>query len=373
MDVSSEFLFQLIKVSLGNADKLSRPLSDREWVDLYDSVEKQSLIGICSVGVQKLPKEQLPYIDMLMQWIGQTERICSRNKQMNESCVQLQNRLDDDGIKYCILKGQGVASYYGGLALYRQAGDIDVWISGGFDTVVGYVNKKSRTNRVQDTHVNLELFDNVEVEAHFLPTKLPNRFSNRLLRIWLDSQEKVQMENIMPFGKSKLHVPTVEFNLVYLLLHIYKHLFGEGIGLRQLMDYFFVLKTADIDENARRKVTETISSLGLTSFAKGIMWVLHKAFGMDKSIALWTPDENHGIFLMSEVLQMGNFGHHDERYRLSKDDSHFMRYMQMLQSKFRFLRYYPSEVFWQPIDIFIKFLRIRLLRRKVRTILSKNK
>ena len=36
-------------------------------------------------------------------------------------------------------------------------------------------------------------------------------------------------------------IPTVEFNIIFQLTHIYSHLMNEGIGLRQLLDYYYVL------------------------------------------------------------------------------------------------------------------------------------
>ena len=36
-------------------------------------------------------------------------------------------------------------------------------------------------------------------------------------------------------------IPTVEFNIIFQLTHIYSHLMNEGIGLRQLVDYYYVL------------------------------------------------------------------------------------------------------------------------------------
>lgn len=371
MKTYSDFLFELVKIALGNADNLLCTLDSKEWDNLYEEAERQSLVGVCFVGIQKLPKEQLPYLELLMEWMGQTERIRSRNEQLNDYCLKLQKRLDNDNRLYCILKGQGVALYYGELSSYRQSGDIDVWISGGFDKVVGYVNGISETDKVQDNHIELNIFNDAEVEAHFLPTRLANLFANMRLNKWFATQEQIQMENVVSFSDGLLHVPTIEFNLVYLLLHIYRHLFSEGIGLRQLMDYYFALKVADIDDSTKDRVKNTVASLGLDDFAGGIMWVLHKAFGMDLSLALWTPNAKKGSFLLSEIVQMGNFGHQDDRFKLGKDDSHLLRYTQMIYGKLRFVRYFPSEVFWQSIEILVRFFKIRLLRRRVREIANK--
>ena len=41
--------------------------------------------------------------------------------------------------------------------------------------------------------------------------------------------------------QGEIAIPTVEFNLIFQLTHIYAHLMNEGIGLRQLLDYYYVL------------------------------------------------------------------------------------------------------------------------------------
>ena len=359
MNEISKLFFQLIKVSLGNSDHLSRTLSKDEWETLYDLAEKHAIVGICFMGIQRLPKEQLPDKFVLMEWMGQTERIRTRNAYMDECCLKLQDRLERDGQQYCILKGQGVATYYGNLASYRQSGDIDVWISGGAKNVKEYACRISLVENTHERHVELKIFDDVEIEAHFLPTKLTNLIANRRLQKWFDYQEPIQMQNIIPFGKEKMHVPTLEFNFVYVLLHIYRHLFNEGVGLRQLMDYYFVLKTANISDDEKNRVREVISSLGLDNFAKGVMWVLHEVFGMNLSYAIWTLDERYGRFLLSEVMQMGNFGHSDSRYLYESSDWYVYRLSQVIKKKLSFFYLYPLEVFWQLHYIFVKFVRNR--------------
>ena len=142
------------------------------------------------------------------------------------------------------------------------------------------------------------------------------------------------------------------------------------------MDYYFVLRDASTKGKVLRQAQEpsfkfqvvsevkkVVSELGLDRFASALMWVLGYVFGLPKDRMIWEPKENVGRFLLGEIMLMGNFGHDDDRYRLSKDDSHLKRFMQMTKSKFRFVKYFPSEVFWQPVDTFFRFFEIRSIRR----------
>lgn len=313
---------------------------------------------------------------ILLNWIGILQQIEQRNKTVNRQCLELQKKLDEAGLKYCILKGQGNAQMYGKiksqLSLLRQSGDIDVWVGGGFDKVLQYVQGVSPTDDVSEQHVHFHVFEDTDVEVHFTPSWLTNPRYNRRLKKWFAEEAERQMSHRVQFGDGEIVMPTTDFNMVYQMLHIYRHLFSEGIGLRQLMDYYVLLKTSDLTQEERAYVLCQVHRFGLDSFAQALMWMLGYVFHLDESAMLWKQDERRGRFLLSEVLQMGNFGHSDNRFKLDANDPHLKRYVQTVKSKFRFFKYFPSETLWQPINFFWTFLEIRRVRRKARKLMVQN-
>ena len=365
-------LFELLRVAMGVQENISRIPTTKEWDLLFKQAQKQSLAGICFAGIHRIvanTDEGFAKIGMtksqFLEWLGVSIMIQNRNRQMNLRCIELQRKLTEDGVQFCILKGQGTGLRYPcELSIYRQSGDIDVWMSGGIDKVMAYVNGIAPTDEVTGNHIQFHLFEDTDVEMHFLPIRICNRLANSRLKKWLASQESNQMRNPVPFGDAELNVPTDEFDLVYQMLHIYKHLFNEGIGLRQLMDYYYVLKSK-VDGGAIQRVHKVISSLGLNKFASALMWVIREVFGLEVEYLLWAPNKRDGEFLLNEIMQMGNFGHGDQRFRLNKEDSHLKRFWQMSSSKWRFVSHFPSEVIWQPIDIILRFFEQRVLRRRI--------
>lgn len=363
--------FELIRVGIGKQACLSRIPSGNEWDRLFLLAKMHAMVGICFAGLQHIvtdADEDLPKIGisekLYIKWMRMTATIVRKNEMVNRQCADLQARLTEDDVLFCILKGQGAGLRYPSkIAMLRQSGDIDVWMAGGMESVVRYVKGIVPTDELTSTHLLFHVFETTEVEMHFVPVRLINRFANSRLKKWLKAQEKVQMKHQVPFGKDVLNVPTDEFDIVFLMLHIYKHMFNEGIGFRQLMDYYFLL-TKSIDNAAKARARKVVSDLDLNNFASALMWVLQRVFGLDKSVMPWEPNQSDGEFLLEEIMQMGNFGRGDERFCNKKRSSHMMRFWESSKSKWRFIGHFPSEVIWHPIDMFLRFFEIRVLHKK---------
>lgn len=357
---------ELILVSLNRLDDLSTIPTSEGWYNIYDLSKRHTLVGITFWAVQKLYKgERVSIInlpsELRMKWLGSSALIQSQNDLLNRRCLELQNILSSNGCKYCFLKGQGLVELYPKYLLnLRQCGDIDVWIKGGYKKIMSYISTIAYADKVTDIHVNLLIFKDVEVEVHFKPAYLSNRIANNYLQNWFLSEAEIQFANISLNG---LHVPTNGFNRIYILLHIYRHLFGEGIGLRQIMDMYFVLRSSKFTKVDK----ELFEKFKVLTFVQGLNWVMHYMFEPnEKDLSKYEAvgiNKKVGQFLLDEIMQMGNFGHYDNRFNKFKYESHFSRFMIMVKAKLRFISYFPQEVFWQPIDIIRRFFIYRYLRR----------
>lgn len=198
--------------------------------DAICMAKKQSLVGVCFAGVQKLVNQQQEPPEMLyLTWLGMAAKIQQRNEVINKQCVELQARLAADGFRSCILKGQGVAASYGSLSLLRQSGDIDLWVDGDIkDTIRRFKQLGIELSNINIKHADARIFDDTEVEIHFRPSWFYSPIKDKKLRKWFEEQKDIQMNHRI----GELCAPTTEFNLVYLLLHTYRHMLDEGVGLR---------------------------------------------------------------------------------------------------------------------------------------------
>lgn len=327
-------LFQeILQVSVGcqsASDCLSRTPSAEEWAVLYRMAKEHTLIGVCFAALQKLPSEQLSEMpqQLKMHWLGMAMQIQKRNLLMNQRCVELQRRLEQSGFRTYIMKGQGNAALYNNvqnsengcenkefdLSTLRQPGDIDIYLEGGYDRVMGYVNKTFPTKEVNELEIHYHFFKDTEVEIHYQPFVMDGP-KNKVLQQFFAEESEACFKNRISLGDSgDICVPTITFNLVHQLVHIHHHLFYEGIGLRQLMDYYFLLiKASDSSVDSIERSKKVIHQLGLDRFAAALMYVLQIVFGLERDSMLWCSSEKDGIFLLNEIMRSGNFGQSDIR------------------------------------------------------------
>ena len=129
-------------------------------------------------------------------------------------------------------------------------------------------------------------------------------------------------------------IPSVTFNAVYSLVHSFHHLIEEGLGLRHVVDYYYILKALPTEE--RLSVVNLLSKFGLLGVAKALMWVLKEVCRMSDDYLICEPDEKKGRFLLNEIMRGGNFGHYRNDNRMRNSAARM----------FALLPYFPKEVLW---------------------------
>jgi hypothetical protein len=312
MATIDNLFFELIRIAIGNEKGLSKSPSVEEWYGLFDEASNQAIAGVVFEGVQKLPKEQWPPQDLLFEWIGLSEQIRQQNKEVDKQTAEIWGQLKKEELDAAILKGQGIATLYGDLAPYRQSGDIDIWVKGGYKTVCDYVQRTLPTDDLAYHRFHYNYFEDTEVELHHRPTLMRNLLDDRKLAKWYNS---FGADSFVYIEDKGFAVPSLEFNRIFILTHIYRHFLFEGIGLRQVMDYFFVLRAQNDGRCKMDDVGRTLHELRLTQFAEAMMWILHTQFGLEEKYLICGMNEKEGRFVLSEICQTGNFGHSDTRYK----------------------------------------------------------
>lgn len=330
---------------------LSPAPSDREWEQLYKLAIKQSLVGVCFAGVRKYTeicgpsttKATIPE-KIYLRWLASTTQIQRRNEIMNQRCVELQRNLHLSGFSCTILKGQGVASLYGPLKDFRQPGDIDIWChKASIRQIVDYLKREGYAYHATAAHVKTELFDSISVEFHSYPSFFKCPWKNKRLKKWINSFDISSFNESLGFK-----IPSVEFNIIFLLIHMHHHVIHEGLGLRQLMDYYFLLVSNSETDDYTDSI-KTIKSLGLKKFAGAVMWVLREVFALENSRMICLPNEQLGRLLLDEVLQGGNFGKYSLKQNGLREKNVIIRTYNNTRRRLQFFAMDPEEVICTPL------------------------
>ena len=242
MKAQQRIFFDFLRFCIGAIEGIPESVKDADWGVLYAIAKKQALIGVLFHGIQQLPKELAPDEDLLMQWMGQAQRIKQRNVRLFMDSAKVCKNFKQVGFRNCVLKGQGHALLYPD-PFMRTPGDIDIYLEGGRKRIMEYVDGVCPGQVMRCHHVDFPVMK-TPIEVHFTPSYMFCPWHNRRMQKWFGKVMDLQCSNVvsLPNGFGEIAVPTTSFNVVYVLSHLYRHVFTEGIGLRQLLDYYFVIE-----------------------------------------------------------------------------------------------------------------------------------
>ena len=335
---------------------MSMVVAKIDWRQLYTFSSRQALLGFCFDGIERLTKEFSEELkqnpmgrDLLMTWMGAAQQIRRQNMKVNVVVSKLYSMLREDGLRCCILKGQGNALMYPN-AYSRNPGDIDVWVNASREQITEYAKKHFKLgDDIRYQHIETSV-DGVPVELHFFPCTMNNPFYHARLQKWFKRNADLQCSNVvsLPDGIGEIAIPTTAFNVVYQLTHLYHHFFDEGIGMRQIIDYYYVVNTDELLV-IRDALQKELKYLGLWKFAGAVMYVLHEALGLSEEKMIVPMDEKRGKLLLAEILNGGNFGRHFTKYGGFTHQSMGKKYFLKIWRNMHFVRFYPAEALSEPI------------------------
>lgn len=349
-------IFAFLKYCLGSKENMSRVITGMNWQELYSFASKQALLGLCFDGIERLGKEYPEELkqnpigrELLMTWMGKAQQIRRKNMKVNGVAAKFYSKFRDDGLRCCILKGQGNALMYPN-PYSRTPGDIDVWVNASREQITEYAKKHFKLgDDIRYQHIETSV-DGVPVELHFFPCTMNNPIYNTRLQKWFKRNADLQCSNVvsLPDGIGKIAIPTTAFNVIYQLTHLYHHFFDEGIGMRQIIDYYYVVNNDELLV-IRETFQRELKHLELWKFAGAVMYVLHEALGISEEKMIVPMDEKRGKLLLAEILEGGNFGRHFTKYGGFTHQSMGKKYFLKIWRNMHFVRYYPAEALCEPL------------------------
>ena len=375
-----DICFEFLQVALGTRQSLSRPLYVNDWLTFYIFCKQQALLGVGFAAVEQLHEQGMECPkELRMRWMAAALRIEAMSGKQNRQCRELTELLEHDGLRCCILKGQGnLQNYPERLKLRRNPGDIDVWcIYHGCQSLIKYartLNAEGKKNKAVYHHIKANVFDDTEVELHYRPSFLHSLIRNYRMQRFFSSHADECMKNKNHLGFA---TPTPSVNVIYQMCHLFSHFLETGIGLRQMMDYYFLLmqwhkQVGNVEYGvlsdgrqekqsqgmwseglgtpimSKEEVMHTLRSFGMGKFAAAVMWVLHEVFAMPIHYYICEPNEKEGRKLLAEIMRGGNFGHYDERGKKLRNGGTIPHAVWKLKRVMRLASSYPEEALCEP-------------------------
>ena len=348
MGKQQKLFFDFLRFCIGSESEKPDTLVDADWKEIYTIAQNQCLVGVLFDGIKKLPAEHIGMKkELLLQWMAESQMLEKANVRLNDAAIQVSEWFRKKGFRTCILKGQGNALMYPN-PYSRTPGDIDIWVEGGDKRVISFVRSISPHEKACYHHIEFPSYKGVEVEVHYRPSFLLCSWHNRKLQKYYDRVKEEQFSHRVMLGEQgEVAIPAAEFNVIFQLTHIFTHLMNEGIGLRQLLDYYFVLSMLSVNYEKLTSLQKDLKELGLWKFAGAIMYIMQVVFGMPASQLIVPPNEKYGKFVQNEVLEAGNFGRYDARNRFGR--SKLGHNLQRVYRDMRLVTYFPAEALCEPI------------------------
>lgn len=347
MDINSLF-FSLLRFGAGLNDSIELPVMNRSlWASVFSMAQKQAVAGIMMDAVNRLPEgAQKPDRDLLLKLLSLGIEIEKKNRIVNREAARWSDFFREKGYGAILLKGQGVACLYPN-PLHRNPGDIDLWVIGNEKEIRKMAREELGAKEFTYHHIGVHDMGTTELEIHTTPSWMysyhRNRKLQRMFRAWADSCREIELPDT-----GSVCVPSDEMNRVYLLVHIYRHVFSEGIGLRQMMDYAMLLNRGCSDDE-KAMFAGYMKELNMYGFAGSVIYVMKKVFGLKDECLLVEPDTEKGEKLLASIMEGGNFGMYDNSIdRTIKKDS-AMSFLTRTGRNMKLLKEYPEEVLWSPI------------------------
>lgn len=326
---------------------LFRGLTAGDWETIYTLARRQTVCGLCYSAYCVLPDSLLPAGPVLPRWVARVEAIEDAGRRMACAVRELVDAFRRAGLHPVVQKGLSVARFYPAPGL-RECGDIDLWFpESEMSAAVALVAAKGRTVTTHPDGSRSFSFRGFVVELHrrlisISAPRASRRLAASVARMCADSVPAADLPSPLPL-----------LELLLIDVHIMRHAFGTGIGLRQICDYMLAADRLR-GRYDRAEFARMCAALGISRWTALLNAFTVRYLGADaaslppsgceKEVTLPVED------LMRIVLEGGNFGHHSASGALRRRGKSHTVAMLVRRSRFAF-SVAPAEAFWNIVRL----------------------
>lgn len=344
-----EAFLALVRAGLWNEEVRLESVDNIDFAGIRRMAEDQSVVGLVTAGLEKLPASKLPLSEKL-KFAGLCQLIEQRNVEMNAFVADLVQRMNEEGINTVLVKGQGVAQCYN-RPLWRSSGDVDFLLDeenyekakAFLKPLASSVDKESVYNK----HLGMTI-GGYSVELHGNQRcGLSNRIDGVIDEVQREVCENGKVRTWMN-GNVPIDLPAPDEDVILVFTHFLKHFYKGGLGLRQICDWCRLLWIFrdEIDvallESRLREMRLMSEWKAFAAFAVGMLGMPVEAMPLYDTSSRWKSKTKQ---IEAFVIASGNFGHnretnHSERSYVSKK-THSMR--RRINDSFHHARIFPMD------------------------------
>lgn len=301
MNTTEDLLVNLIRMALWpKPAEFPKNLTNEQIAAVYKESLVQSVPVLAFEALPETARNELPDFKMAVL------KTVKNNIAVTYEHAAIGKTLDEQNIPYCILKGYASADYYHNPES-RAMGDTDFLIAkkdveraAAVLKQLGYIPNKNAD--AHDFHYEFHKGKLIAEMHYSISSKTEFGFDPATLtnNILLNARNCKT-----PYGSLK--IPSAYHHAVIMLLHLYRHYRGVGIGLRHLCDWAVFVNSKDYDSIVNELFTFT-NEWQLTRFCQMLSQVSAFYLGIEYKKSFGKPNKQLCSELMDDILRTGNFG-----------------------------------------------------------------
>ncbi len=307
-----QLFYELIQVATGKMDCLSDGPTEAEWQQMFDIAKEQNMTGVCYRGVERLFDYGLraPQ-DISIDWMADAEMIKEQNVKNTRRTMQVQKRLAEKGMRSAVMLSAAMPLYYGEpLDELRVPDGAVIIVDGEQPNVQKFVRLTGQAVvNERPGCVLLEHWADTPMQLHYMLGMDGKGRKVAKRQKWFQQQA-----DNMFVQKGQFVVPATEVSIVWQLLSIYDSFYASKADMRQLTDLYFLLKEYAAEAVTEKMVTDwkkTLKSLGILSFAEGLMWIMQHVYQIETGTVVCSANAIEGSFILKYIME-----HKQNRWRL---------------------------------------------------------
>ena len=273
-----------------------------DWAELYRLSKAQAVASMVFTCVA----EQCTDREVFAKWKSFAMRSLQNNMNLHIQHTELHNLLTKHQIPYCIIKGCASAKDYPD-PLMRAMGDVDfIILENDWENALQVLKEDGFQVSGENHAFHIELSKkNVNMEMHHEPFGMDNEAAGLLHKI---VPELVNNSVEVKSDTACFRMPDDFGHGIVILLHAYRHLIDEGIGIRHLCDWAALISHYSNEEFVS-VFQKRFEELGIWHLAQVFGATAHRYLNIPYQPWMGAPKDEVCDMLMLDILNSGNFGY----------------------------------------------------------------